>query len=262
MSRSRSYPHRPARGGFQQLWQHGRAAVLAAGIGVAGLLPAAAGTVLAVGDVNAARTGNLALFTNLLGDATDVLFSRSGTTVNAVWQAFRAAPGVTAVQDGQTLTETLLDGVDLLVLSAGFDKVMTYSDAEMAAAAAFLSGGGRLLLVAEAQNQTAIASYNAVLARLGTTIRFTGTRIASSETVAVAPGDPLLGGLTSFAVSKYDTLAGGTALISGAGGPVVAAETLPNLAPVGIPGGLPLTASAVALLLVLRHRRATGPAGA
>ena len=72
----------------------------------------------------------------------------------------------------------------------------------------------------------------------------------------------LLGGLTSFSLAKYNTLAGGTSLISGTGGTVVAAEILPDVAPVGIPGGLPLTASAVALLLVLRHRRATGPARA
>lgn len=262
MSRSTRHPIRAVRRGLLRLRQHGRAAMLAAGLGLAGLLPATAGTVLVVGDVNAARTGNLPLFTNLLGAATDVLFTRSGTTVNAVWQAFSTVPGVTAVQDSQTLTETVLDGMDLLVLSAGFDKAMTYSDAEMAAAAGFLSGGGRLLLVAEAQNQTAIASYNAVLSRLGTAIRYDGTRISKSETVAVTQGDPLVGGLTSFSLAKYNTLAGGTALISGTGGTVVAAEILPDVAPVGIPGGLPLTASAVALLLVLRHRRATGPAGA
>ncbi|MBL9059914.1 MAG: hypothetical protein JNK88_07825 [Mangrovicoccus sp.] len=259
---SPDHPLRAVRRGRLRLWQRGRTVLLAAALAVAGLPPATAGTVLVVGDVNAARTGNLPLFTALLGGATDVLFSRSGTAIGAVWQAFRTAAGVTAVQDTQTLTETVLEGLDLLVLSAGFDKAMTYTDAEMAAATAFLSGGGRLLLVAEGQNRTAVASYNAVLSRLGTAIRFTGTRIGTSETVAVSPGDPLLAGLTSFGLSKYNTLSGGTALISGSGGPAVAVETLPDVAPVGLPGGLPLAAGALGLLLALWQRRGTGAARA
>jgi len=223
---------------------------LAAGLS-ASLAPASAGTVLVVGDVNAARVGNMALFTNLLADGESVLFSRSGTTVNAVWLAFRAAPGVTATQTTAPLSDTVLAGLDVLVLSAGFDRPLNYTDEEMTAAATFLSTGGRLLLVAEAQNQTTVASYNAVLTRLGSGIRYTGTRIGSSETVAVASGDALVEGQSSFLLSKYNTLTGGTTLVSGAAGSVVAVDRLKDVAPVDLPGGLPLAASALAMLLLL-----------
>ena len=250
-------PTRPLRAvwrALSRLCRCARTALLAAGLAV-GLAPASAGTVLVVGDINAARVGNMALFTNLLGDADGVLFSRNGTTVNAIWQAFRTAPGVTATQTTAPLTDTVLAGLDLLVLSAGFDRPLSYTDDEMTAAAAFLSTGGRLLLLAEAQNQTAVASYNAVLARLGTGIRYTGSRIGSSETVAVAPGDPLLAGQSAFLLSKYNTLAGGTTLVAGAAGPVVAVDRLKDVAPVDLPGGLPLAASALATLLLLRWPR-------
>ena len=79
-------PTRPLRAvwrALSRLCRCARTALLAAGL-AASLEPASAGTVLVVGDINAARVGNMALFTNLLGDADGVLFSRSGSTVNAI----------------------------------------------------------------------------------------------------------------------------------------------------------------------------------
>lgn len=127
---------------------------------------------------------------------------------------------------------------------------MSYADPEMAVASAFLMAVGKVLMIAEAQNVAAIASYNAVLARLGSAIRYPGARFSSSEKIDMTGATGLLAGLTRFSVAKYNTLAGGRSLIGAANGPVVMTERPGAPPPVPLPAGLVQLAGALATLAV------------
>lgn len=82
---------------------------------------ASAATLMVVGDTNAAPAANMPLYTNFLGAATSVLFSRDSTAQTRLWSDYRARPGVTVAQSAAPLTAAALAAVDLLVLSAVYD---------------------------------------------------------------------------------------------------------------------------------------------
>ncbi|QIE43008.1 hypothetical protein G5B39_13235 (plasmid) [Rhodobacteraceae bacterium SC52] len=214
--------------------------------------PSEAATLTVIGDVNAGSADNLGLYENVLNGGNQVVFSRGFGQLGGVVSHFRAL-GVTLTDRSALLTTAALTPVDLLVLTTNYNTIFDFSPAELAAIKAFGEGAGTVLLVAEAASATVLANYNAVLSALGAKIRFTGERFASTETLTELPETELSAGLTTFRVSPYSTLTGGSEAVTAANGTVVAFETLGAPEPVPLPPALPMLAGGVGALVILSH---------
>ena len=215
---------------------------------------ARASTLTVIGDVNAGSAGNLTLYGNVLGDGREVLFARNFGPLSGVVGYYRTL-GATVSELQNALTAPKLAGVDLLVLTAGYDAAFNFTPAELAVARLFGEAGGTILMAVEATAAASLTSYSAAIEAIGGRIRFTGQRFASTETLTDLPDTPLTEGMTSFRVTPYNTLTGGTPVVVAANGVAIATEPLGVPAPVNAAPALPLLAGALAMLGLLRRRR-------
>ena len=230
-------------------------------LGLAASPPAQAATLTVIGDVNVGAAGNLQLYTQILGAGTDVLFSRGFEPLDAVVGHYRTLGARVTERDG-ALSLGVLSGIDLLVLTARYNAVLTFTTLEIAAVKEFAIGGGDVLLVAEAKGASALTSYNTILEGLGVGMRFTGERYAQAETLTDLQDTVLTQGMNSFRVSPYSTLRGGTASVIASQGTVIAQESIMLVAPIPLPGALPLLFGGVGLMALVRARGARRPAAA
>lgn len=234
---------------------------VALGVSLGVLVPptdAAAATLTVIGDVNAGSGTNLQLYENVLNGGSDIVFSRGFGQLSGVVSHYRSL-GATLTEQSATLTASSLASVDLLVLTTNYNTLFDFSAAELEAVRVFGEGAGTVLFVAEGASATALTNYNFVLDALGAKIRFTGERYAVTETLTDLPDTPLVAGMTSFRVSPYSTVSGGTDAVVASNGTVIAFETLGAPEPVPLPPALPMLAGGIGVLAVLsRVRRRRG----
>uniref|UniRef100_UPI0013A690CF hypothetical protein n=1 Tax=Meridianimarinicoccus zhengii TaxID=2056810 RepID=UPI0013A690CF len=202
---------------------------------------ARAATLTVIGDVNAGSAANLRLYENVLAGGRTVLFARSFGQMTGVVGHYRTI-GADPVAHDTEITPGVLDGTDLLVMTANYNTFLDFSAVELAAMRDYGLAGGRILMVTEAALAPVIDSYNAVLDAIGARIRFTGARFAQTEVVGTLPDTVVTAGLGSFRVSPYNTLTGGTAAVQASGGTAIAFETLGAPVPVPVPGAGPAMA--------------------
>ncbi|MEV8466837.1 hypothetical protein AB0T83_08615 [Fluviibacterium sp. DFM31] len=210
--------------------------------------PARAGTLTVMGDVNAGVEANQPMFDNLLGRGTTVVISRERAQLGRLQDHINAQPGQTATVVAGSVTSALLAGVDLLILTAFYNAPLAYSVTEQGAIHDFLFDTGNVIVVAEASTSSVLTGYNALLAGIGATISYTGTRYDDFGTVTGLPNLPVTQGVTSFALNRYNGLSGGTAVVQTVLGTAVAQQRLGITAPVPLPATALGLGGALALL--------------
>lgn len=194
------------------------------------------------------------VYLNILGDSSNVVFSRDLASVAALDTLFTSQAGVTTRVDSAPLSGSSLSGVDLLVITNTVNSVLTYSSAEISAVGRFLQTGGDLLFFGQGGG-AATASYNAFLGAIGTGIQFTDASFSgvkfdpSLESTAISSADDRFrvdGGFTA--------LTGGTAVAGNAQGVFLATDEIAPT-PVPIPASVPMLAMGLAMLALLRRRQ-------
>lgn len=233
----------------EKSWGFARKTATAA---VAGMFFASAGwasTLTVIADVNAGADegSNASLYQNILGDSASVLFSREDEQQDDTLTFYNAQAGVSATESAATITSALLANVDLLVVTAFFNNAIDYAASEITAMADFLSGGGDILVVLEAnENSALLDSYNDLLTGLGSDIQYTGDRVVANATDDSLEGTIISSAADSFTVSAYNTLSGGSSVaFDAAGGTFVAVQVIDSVAAVPLPATLPLLAFAL-----------------
>lgn len=228
------------------------------GTGINSFQPAAAGTIIVVADANTTNTANnLPLYGNFLGSATTVVFSRAEEQQDDIRTYYNGLAGVTATESAVTLNATVLSGVELLVVTRHFNNAFDYTASEIAAVNDFLVGGGSVLMIAEANaNSAPLNGYNDFLTGIGSTIQYTGDRFGVDETISPVEATSLTTGITEFSVFHYNTLSGGAAAAIAENGTVVAFETM-NAMDVVEPGSLAIVGAGLVGLGFFRRKRPT-----
>lgn len=162
----------------------GTVAVFVAFHGNASLLNTA-GLLAVVGDVDPWDDlgSNDIFYDAFLGDSQNILFwSRPAPNANLL-NYYSNSPGVTTTVGGSAVPD-MLDGVDLLVMSLSFDVGLFTFPAEINAIKDFLKDGGSVLVMAESDDASTLATYNRFLSDIGSSISYTG---AHSRSVTLRP---------------------------------------------------------------------------
>ncbi|ARE40359.1 hypothetical protein RGUI_2218 [Rhodovulum sp. P5] len=235
-----------------------KSAALSIALTAAAAVSASAASVTVVADVNTAgKAVNDALYLNVLDSATSVLFSRNEEQQSDTRALFNAQAGVSAVEDASTLTDALLAGVDLLVITRFYNNAIDYTAAEIASVANFVSDGGDVLVILEATAGSSLYSaYNSLLTGIGSAIQYTTGRTVMPFTDASLEDTDISDSSMSFAVDAYAHLSGGDAVaMDDTGAVFVAYEDIEDGPVVPLPGALPLMAAGGLALVGLKRRR-------
>lgn len=199
-------------------------AILTAALLVGMAQNASAGLIAVVADVNAAGTGNLSFYDAILGSSQNVIFSRNQEQQANILNHYNSLAGVTASSSGAVLTGAFLSGIDMLVATRFFNNAVNYSAAEIAAVGSFVSAGGTVLAILEANANSAILTgYNSFLSGIGSSISYNGGRSCPGAQTMNAEATSL-GALGTFSVNCYAHLDGGTAVYIAQNGTTVAFE--------------------------------------
>ena len=258
------------------------AATLAIASAALGLVSPAvsSGTLTVLPDRNATQStndtlsNNGAVFDQILGDNTRVLFNRRTEGQNLLLGRYNASPGVDAnvrlnvLPNLSTTTELLrapLSEFDLLVVTRAPNEPVDYSPEEVAEIVSFSQGGGDILFIAEALDNNLdfdtglrpFDSYNAFLSALGSSIRYVGDDwVVARATDTSLAATPVSSAGDTFTVDAYNHLLGGTAVATDPDGRAfLAYEDLGNVAVIPVPASLPLLLGPGALLLGMGWRR-------
>jgi hypothetical protein len=181
---------------------------------------ASAGLISVVADVNANGSDNFSFYDAILGSSQDVIFSRSEVQQTSIFNHYNTISGVTATVNSSTLTSSLLNTIDLLVVTSFFNNPFDYTTNEMFSIASFVADGGSVLMISEASDTT---NFNTFLSGIGSSISYTSDRHAVLQN-GISAESTSLGLLSPFSVNAYNTLSGGTAVYNAASGTVVAFE--------------------------------------
>jgi|ERR1035438_2497462 hypothetical protein len=197
-----------------------------------------AGTIVVSGDSNlgngingsagAPIADNGLFFSNLLGGGTSVALrtTTNGDTgseipsQNAILNYYGGLSGVTVNSFGAPVSPALLSGVNLFI---AFLPDVDFTAGETSAIAAFLNGGGTILLTGEWRSFDAAADahVNSLLSALGSPLAIApddldlGFRVASGSQIAA---DPLTAGVSHFTYAATSGVTGGTPLFFTTGG--------------------------------------------
>lgn len=227
----------------------GTVAVFVAFHGNASLLNTA-GLLAVVGDVDPWDDlgSNDIFYDAFLGDSQNILFwSRPAPNANLL-NYYSNSPGVTTTVGGSAVPD-MLDGVDLLVMSLSFDVGLFTFPAEINAIKDFLKDGGSVLVMAESDDASTLATYNRFLSDIGSSISYTE---AHSRSVTLRPPRPSTPfddlPFHFFYTNSSNTLSGGITPYDGGNGPVVAYEIIPE------PASLALLAIGGGVLLIRRRQ--------
>lgn len=205
-----------------------------------------------------AQVGNQRLFTNVLGDSTNVVIRHTVPGVTHLGDNLEAfydsLAGVSATQMA-TASAAALAGAGLFV---GLASDVAYSPAETAALIAFASGGGTIMLFGEnAVFDEQNAAVNALLAALGSGMSVLDGPFFD-EGFHTATGAQILphllsAGVISLQYAAPGLIAGGTPIVVGTGQePFIAAEGFPS---VPEPSSLVLLTTGAIGVLRLRRQR-------
>jgi hypothetical protein len=228
-------------------------------------MPACGGYVVVMGDATPTfalqydsydgHEGNRAFFGNLLGGGDSVLLlERSHGNADLVNDFYNETRPGTSRRSSAPITETLLQGVDLLVASR---VIRDFSASEVHAISGLLARGGSLLVIVEPPGaddaEPVRATAHALLDRFHLNIRLlnplfdVGSNVATGDQIAK---HPLTNGVTTLNYGWAANVQGGTPLFFGSTGrPFTAAAFVPEPSTSGI------ASTCVIAVLSACHRR-------
>ncbi|MDL0432454.1 PEP-CTERM sorting domain-containing protein [Marinobacter sp. TBZ242] len=212
-----------------------------------------AGAITVVGDISVDQEVNFPIYENLLGSGSEVLFSREAFFQETLLNHFNSEAGITPTESGAELTNSLLDSVDMLVVTQTFNAPLAYTSGEIAAAKSFLEDGGNILTILEGEDGASVyGNYNAFLSSLGSSIEFTGSRYPNWEFIDPLEDTPISDSDSGgFRVKQYNTLSGGQPVAIASNGTAVAYEEIGASDPGDDPATVPEPSSLATLSLGL-----------
>lgn len=227
-------------------------------------VPASA-ALLVSGDSNIANdigsnAGNQAFFGNIVEGTTVVVQDSTrgflNTQATALVNHYNGAGySATLLGAGSVLGAADLAGVDLFI---GFAPDDAYSAGEAGVLAAFMAGGGNVLLTGENSSFPDLnAIINALLAALGSGMQIVDATVDGGFHTAIAQGpSPYLAGTAGFQYAATSLVTGGTGLFGTVTGNQTFLAVEGAVSPVPEPSSLLLAGGGLLLLGALRRRRA------
>lgn len=234
-----------------------------AGIAISGAGQAHAGAITVVGDISVDQGSNFPIYENLLGSGSEVLFSREAFFQETMLNHFTSEAGINPTESGAALTGSLLDSVDMLVVTQTFNAPLDYTSSETAAAKSFLNDGGEILMVLEGEDGASVhGNYNDFLGAIGSSIEFTGSRYPNWEFVDPLEDTPISDSASGgFNLKQYNTLSGGQPVAIASNGAAVAYEEIgasdPGDNPTTVPEPTSLATFSVGLLILGARKLST-----
>ena len=180
---------------------------------------------IVIGDVDAPNTSdrpqNYALLENVRNGGTDILwltggfpFSQYGgryTDLRARW----TNAGATITDDLTTGVSASLSGRDLVVISHSWCQDTQFDASAVNAVAAYLAGGGEVLLIAQVVcGSQDLNRYNPLLTAIGSTMQFMPNSGWASGDEIINTATPYGAGVTEFELNGWTAISGGIAVVT------------------------------------------------
>jgi len=122
---------------------------------------------------------------------------------------------------GATITDDLTEGVaislvgrDVVVISQLWSEVSLFDVGAMSEIASYIAGGGEALYIAQVSGDAELASYNAFLTGIGSSMQFLDDSGDSGGDEIIDTSTPYGQGVTEFHLGGWTALSGGIPVVT------------------------------------------------